>query len=881
MSEVDHRRCWPVTRRPGLARRLNRRTGVLALALLASAACIIPPFVTAGFAQVPSAHEARDAASYTKAHDYTVRVNADRTAEIIDTRRIKVLGIAAVEEIAQQTVAYVEGLQSFEIVEAFTEKADGTRRPVDPATTVTRDAASGLNAVFMQGVRLVTVIFPDVAVGDTLVLTTRHSVHSDTFAGHLEQATPFDSDVAYDDSRMLVIAPSNLPLKVGVIGEGVQHTVTVEGSETRHLITVRGGPATPDEDRMTARLDRDPAVFFTTLADYEDLARSYWRVARGATAVTPEIGRLAGEITQGIEDRRAQARAISSWIRTNIRYVPVRLGWNRVEVHDAEVALKNRYGDAKDIAALASALLAAKGIATEHVLLNDDTAYTLPEPATMGYINDVILFLPEFGIYDDPAATFTSFGVLAVEEYDKPAVHVSDRGARLAHTPAMKPEDHLSIRRTRLTIAADGTVSGETEQSGTGVFATTMRSIATSLQTDGLKEAAEEYLRRADTPGKGAFEVGSLTERGNSYSVRAQFTLDERVSVKPAANFAVPPGLGVLARPGDYLLGTTRVPGRRAPFTCFAGTQVEEIDLAFADGVPLPVNIDGRRIETKSFVYTAGYRLEGRTLKIRREFVSRVPGQVCAPDVEAEIAAPLHEVAGSRATHVTLSGDTLELKRTAAVDQPLNVDFLSALNADCSPVGVAGVRTVEEPKHGRLTIEKGSGFLYFALDNPRHACNRQRIEGMHVRYQPEPGYLGPDAVTVDVLYGDGTSRKRHYAITVDPRPEPVEVSRAALTGQQVRVGFMVNLDPDCAPVPVASVRILEGPRHGDAILKADTGFANFAKDNPRFECNKQRVNGWAVLYRGEEGYTGKDSVILETILADGRESRTRIAIEVK
>ena len=95
-------------------------------------------------------------------------------------------------------------------------------------------------------------------------------------------------------------------------GEGVQHTVTVEGAETRHLITVRGKPLVPAEDRMTARLDRDPVIFVTTLDGYEDLARSYWSVARAATAVTPEIARLADEITRGIDDRRAQARAIFS-----------------------------------------------------------------------------------------------------------------------------------------------------------------------------------------------------------------------------------------------------------------------------------------------------------------------------------------------------------------------------------------------------------------------------------------------------------------------------------------------------------------------------------------------------------------------------------------
>jgi hypothetical protein len=654
MSKIDRRALRQMTRRSTPVHRLNPRTGVLALALLASAACIAPPLVTASIAQTPAGQPSEDAASYTMASDTTLRVNADRTAEIVATTRLKVLSVAAVEDVAQQDFQYTEGMESFAVVEAFTEKADGTRTPVDPATIITRDAASGLGAVFRRNAKLVTVIFPDVAVGDTLVWTTRDKVHRDTFAGHLEYKDLYARDVARASSTTLVIAPSSLPLMVDVRGEGVRHVTTVEGTETRHLITVPAAPAAPAEERMTSRWDRDPVVLVSTFADYEELARSYWDAVRGATEVTPEIARLAGEITQGIDDRRAQARAISTWIKTNIQYVAATLGNTRVDVHDTAAILKNRYGDAKDVAVLASALLAAKGIATEHVLINSDNAYTLPEPATMAYLNDVILYLPEFGVYDDPGSRFASFGVLENQECDKPVVRVSDSGAHRARTPAMKPEDNVSIHRIRLSLAADGVLSGETELSGTGVAASTMRSFAASAQVKGLEQTAEALLRLADAPGKGTFEVDSPAELGDSYSMRARFTLDERISVKPAADLAIPAGLAVLARPGESVLGPI-LPARKTPFTCAAATQVEEIELTFAEGLPLPQKIDDRRIETTNFVYTAGHRLEGRTLKIRREFISRVPGQVCGAEIAAELAQPLRDVADSIGTHVTFA----------------------------------------------------------------------------------------------------------------------------------------------------------------------------------------------------------------------------------
>jgi transglutaminase-like putative cysteine protease len=657
MSKIHNQAAGQMTRRARLVRRINSRTGVLALALLASAASIAPPAVTPGLAQSVAAQQngksITDGAAYTLAFDKTLRLNADKSSEYVETIRVKVLTVAAVRQVSQLTADYVEGKQTLDIVAAFVEKADGTKVPVDPATFITRDAATGVDHTFDLGHKVVTIAFPGVAVGDTVVMTTRTMTGSDFSPWHLQWPVWLTRSVARAESTMQVIAPSSLPLKVGVRGDGLQHVTTVEGTETRHVITYRGAPLAPAEDRMTSSFDRDPAIFVSLFADHEDLGRVYWAAARGAIEVTPEIARLADEITRGIDDRRAQAEAISAWVKNNIRYVLVDLGSTAIVPHHAAEILKNRYGDCKDHAALMSTLLKAKGIAVEHVLISSGGGYVLPE-TPVSVFDHVMLYLPEFHMYDDPTAQFSSFGVLAASEYDKPVVHVSGAGARREHIPAMKPEDHVSIRRARLSVAADGVVSGETELTGTGWFAYAGRSVSATVQATGLERSVEERLRNAKTPGKGRFEVGSLTDLTNSWSVRARFTYDERMTFKPNTKVAIPIGPGLQGRPGDYLPGPV-LPARKQPFTCFAGTQVEEIEITFAEGLPLPQKIDDRRIETKSFVYIAGYRLDGRTLKVRREFVSRVAAQVCAPEVAADIAPSLRDVTASNGARMTFA----------------------------------------------------------------------------------------------------------------------------------------------------------------------------------------------------------------------------------
>jgi hypothetical protein len=64
--------------------------------------------------------------------------------------------------------------------------------------------------------------------------------------------------------------------------------------------------------------------------------------------------------------------------------------------------IANRYGDCKDVTTLMSALLAAKGVASEYALINTSPVYQLDATPQVASFNRVILYLPEFDLYADP-----------------------------------------------------------------------------------------------------------------------------------------------------------------------------------------------------------------------------------------------------------------------------------------------------------------------------------------------------------------------------------------------------------------------------------------------------------------------------------------------
>jgi hypothetical protein len=108
----------------------------------------------------------------------------------------------------------------------------------------------------------------------------------------------------------------------------------------------------------------------------------------------------------------------------------------------------------------------------------------------------------------------------------------------------------------------------------------------------------------------------------------------------------------------------------------------------------------------------------------------------------------------------------VNLRRTVAADQRLRVDFLYSINPDCTSIGFATVRLLEQPQHGKIAIENDTGFTNFQASNPRAECNKRRSDGVAVIYEPEPGYTGTDSISLDAILPSGALSKRHYAIDV-------------------------------------------------------------------------------------------------------------------
>ncbi len=553
----------------------------------------------------------RNSPPYLSSIESRVTVHPDLTALTETTVRLKILRDSAIHSLGQRSLTSIESTYPLELIEAFTEKSNGTKVAVDEAQIITRDAATGLNAVYQRDTKTKTLIFPDIEVGDTLVYSYRVNRIDKRYPGHIFFNATLPQSIPYDTYRLTVDAPKALALRTRIRGDGLSYESVDAGDDVRHVFSYRPKIWTPDERGAVSFVDRDPQLVITSFKDEVELGANYWSSMKDKDVVTPEIQALADEITKDVGDKRAQAEAIDRWVKKNIRYVMVFLGSGGVTPNPAPTVLKNKYGDCKDHVALMGALLKAKGIASEQALINLGSIYGLPDLPLPNF-NHVMLYLPEFGLYTDPTSSHSAFGILPDSSYDKPVLHISPAGGRPTRTPPMKSSDHVVMVKTVATIGADGVVKGTTRQTATGVFASGARSAGMQIQTQGREKAAEAVLRAVGQPGTGVFESVAPFDYSEPFVVQGTFSLNDKVKIPLDGFRNMPFGMPVLGRPGDRLLGQ-RLAGRKMDFACYAGKQVEEVELTFEKGLPLPKATKGISVDNKYVSYRSSYSLAGRT----------------------------------------------------------------------------------------------------------------------------------------------------------------------------------------------------------------------------------------------------------------------------
>jgi len=407
---------------------------------------------------------------------------------------------------------------------------------------------------------------------------------------------------------------------------------------------------------------------------WSDLGLWYSRLTRGRRDVSPEIRAKVAELTAGVPDLLGKMRVLAAFVQSDIRYVAIELGIGGFQPHAAAEVFSHRYGDCKDKATLLSAMLSVIGVDSYYLIINTErgsvTVATLPN---LGFNHAILAIRLPDGLTDptllatstrpplgrllffDPTDDLTPFGSLRGALQANFALLVRGDGGELIELPQLDAGTNGNARAAKLTLTADGSLSGEVREHRVGDDAVAQRYALRSVSRDTEQIKPIESLL-----------AGSLAD---FEILRAQVG-NQAMTDKPldwiyefrAEHYAKASGDLLLVRPrvlGSRALGFLERPEPRRQAIEFSGperdTDVFEITLpaGFAvEDLPDPV-----QVKTDFATYQSKTEVVGQVLRYTRTFEIKT------------VSLPAARAPELKSLYRTIAGDergSVVLKRVAA-----------------------------------------------------------------------------------------------------------------------------------------------------------------------------------------------------------------------
>lgn len=573
------------------------------------------------------------------------------------------LAESALDTVSEETISYHEGDETLEDVSAYTLKKDGKRVDV-PDGNVQVTSHGGVNgaAPAFSDYKDQHIVFPDVEVGDTVVLKYTLRQHKPTFKNYWSFVTWYSDTNIYDEAELVVTAPKNIGLNQKTYNLAAP-TATAPDKDTQQWKWTYSNQEPRDRRSESHGYERAwryadwPTIEISNFRDYGQIAAAYEEEAAKRTRVDERIRKLAGEIVQGAGGKREQAEKIYAWVAKNITFAGNCLSGGDVVPRTTDTILNMKMGDCKDHATLMQALLAAQGIKSTQVLINTGSFYEVPEVPCWQAFNHVINYLPDLDVYADATSTANPFGTLPEQERGKPVIRTAAYHG-VEHAPVRSPDSNWSKSVDSVTILADGTVEVQGKHEVGGAFAHSMsKGFAEWKKSPAYDGGALQFKRWIEQLGyKGS---GGYDQLGDAQGPAETFAYAMHYRIEGYLDTSNPYGLP-LSAPFPNPNSVAAVGALAAidhydhDFLCHGDSKSEELSIAFPGNVKLLAVPKNVHEQTARVRFDASYEQQGNAIRVKRTLVDTTPGPVCAPDIVpqyAKIAAAVKKDAKAQAVY--------------------------------------------------------------------------------------------------------------------------------------------------------------------------------------------------------------------------------------
>ncbi|SDD89518.1 Transglutaminase-like superfamily protein [Massilia sp. PDC64] len=629
---------------------------------------------------------------------YVVEPDGTYRLTVDDVRTIA--GPHALRDQGRFAIRYDRALDDLASVEAHIQKPGGQRIPVPPNGIQDRHDASTR-----------TVVFPDAALGDQLIL--HYVIHRRTppLRGHFDDVAvmPFHF---HRNTTLIYDMPAALPLHADAVGFVPVPADSPPGRRRYQWRYVNGADGRIEAGAVSV-VDDGHRLAVSTCADYPALAAAMRDAAAGKALPSPAIATLAHRLADELPDMRARVLALSDWVRQHIRHM------DGDTPHPASTVFDTRRGGDKDHAMLLQSMLAAVGIDSMPALVNGGNAYQLPAVPVLAVLDHVMVYVPALDLFVDPAAASVQAGYLPPALLGKPVLLL--RSGTFAMTPVLQPQKVRGV--ATVDVDRDGHISFNVDRTMSGALAEPLRMMARDVAPVERERAARPNLRDVKHGDDDTLTLSGTDEIGGLRTGRTLATSHPAWSTVDAA-----------------VAGLTQERERRHDFVCPAIDAEDEIRLRLPQGVHAASLPASASVITGGIFYRASYARANDGVLVKRRLTFRHGRATCTPEDNRAMQPALERIRRDLRSRITVATDESTPERSGGsvarkrLPPPMRAQGSHGLVREIeAQVDTVPPRTVAAGPAGNLdeaTTSEKAGRVRMRID--RHIAGPQLASG-HVQ----------------------------------------------------------------------------------------------------------------------------------------------------
>ena len=383
-------------------------------------------------------------------------VEPDGTIETIVHDVTRLNGRKGIEKLGEyRNLSYDPSYETLTLNTAVIHKADGHDAPIEPRDVQLRDVSTDYQ-VYDHEKQLI-ISFPHLEVGDIFEVKWTVRGKNPEHAGQFFTRYTF-GDATYPcvTDELRVRLPKSMPLKYASFVGSIEPIRTEDKDTVLYTWKSELNRQLPQDENLPSKETLFKGVACSTFPSWEAIGQWKQKLREDCWVCTGDVHQTAYDVTKGLNDPIAKARALVYWMRRNIRYV------STGEMHDytphkpSEI-LANRYGDCKDGTQLLAVMLREVGIKVELATLGaeDDGQVLKAVPSPWGTHAILVATIDGKEHWVDTTSSLAGWDFLPHDDRDRLCYVVDDKGAiRLTRHAAAGARATTAWSRSRMSGSA-------------------------------------------------------------------------------------------------------------------------------------------------------------------------------------------------------------------------------------------------------------------------------------------------------------------------------------------------------------------------------------------------------------------------------------------